>query len=688
MRFPPSLLDDIRARLPLSEVVARRVTWDRRKTQPGKGDYWACCPFHQEKSPSFHVDDRRNHYKCFGCGAAGDHFRFLMETEGLSFPEAVEQLAESAGVTLPKADPRAVEREHKRAGLAEICEMAARYFEVELKGPGAREARAYLERRKLSAETLGEFRFGFAPNSRDGVKRYLADKGVDEAQMVEAGLVIKPEGGRPSYDRFRNRIIIPIQNDRGHVVAFGGRTLDPDGQPKYLNSPETPLFHKGSMLFNVHRARQPAFEAKQAIVVEGYMDAIAVYQAGVKHVVASLGTAFTEDQIARMWRLAEEPVVCFDGDMAGVSAAHRSVDRILPALKSGYSFQFVFLPDGQDPDDLIQTGGRERLQQEIQAATPLSEVLWQREITGREINTPERKAALEKSLDDIVATIRDDRVKRRYQLEIRLKLSNLFWQAARAERQDGRQDNRQGGRGDGRKDGGWRDGRKDGAGGHGGIPHGDLAKGQHIEKPHGPQFNTERVVCGLCITYLELFERNVERISQLRFNDELHDRFKTELCRVATDLDRQSVTSFFDKLDPRFYEIFKEVVREGEALGEGGADAGKKKALQPNWTKLSERLQVLNCDPSDDFIERCFEHFLDDLELRALELELEAELGNTADDLDERSWERIQALKQELMRCSEEQGRRDHELAEEAKQIRVAFKAAGGGASSGLLKAG
>lgn len=687
MRFPPSLLDDIRARLPLSEVVARRVTWDRRKTQPGKGDYWACCPFHQEKSPSFHVDDRRNHYKCFGCGASGDHFRFLMETEGLSFPEAVEQLAESAGVTLPKADPRAAEREHRRAGIAEICEMAAKFFEVELKGPAAQDARSYLERRKLTAETLREFRFGFAPNSRDGLKRHLADKGVDEAQMVEAGLVIKPEGGRPCYDRFRNRIIIPIQNERGHVVAFGGRTLDPDGQPKYLNSPETPLFHKGSMLFNVHRARQPAYEAKQAIVVEGYMDAIAVYQAGVKHVVASLGTAFTEDQIARMWKLAAEPIVCFDGDAAGVNAAHRAVDRILPSLKSGYSFQFVFLPDGQDPDDLIQSGGRDRLLQELSAATPLSDVLWQREITGREINTPERKAALEKALDDMVATIRDDRVKRRYQLEIRLKLSNLFWQAARAGRSDRRQDGRQGGFQGGRKDGRQDAGRSE-------LPGGDLAQGQRIEMPHGPQFNTERVVCGLCITYLDLFERNVERISQLRFNDALHDRFKIELCRVATDLDRQSVASFFDKLDPRFYEILKEVMGDGEApearAGEGSG-AGQKltrKTLQPNWTRLSERLQVLNCDPSVDFIERCFEHFLDELELRALDLELEEEMSGAADDLDERAWERIQALKQELMRRSEEQGRRDHDLAEEAKRIRVAFTTGGEKASTGLLKAG
>ena len=650
MRFPPSLLDDIRTRLPLSEVVARRVTWDRRKTQPSRGDYWACCPFHQEKTPSFHVDDRRGHYKCFGCGASGDHFKFLTETEGLSFPEAVEQLAEAAGVPLPKPDPRAEERQQRRAGLAEVCEMAARFFERELYGPTAGAARTYLERRKLSNDTLREFRFGLAPNARDGLKRHLLERGVDEATMVEAGLLIQPETGRPSYDRFRNRIIIPIQDERGNVVAFGGRTLDPDGQPKYLNSPETPLFHKGSMLFNLHRARQSAFEAGQAIVTEGYLDAISVWQAGIRHVVASLGTAFTEDQIARMWRLAPEPTICFDGDAAGVSAANRAVDRILPALKSGYSFQFAFLPDGKDPDDLIQSGGREGFLAETGKALPLSEVMWQREVTDRDIATPERKAALEKSLYDLIEQIRDERVRRRYQLEIRLKLSNLFWEASR-----GGRDKR--GRDDRGRDGHGRDGK--GAG----VP-------QRIEKPHGPLFSMERTVCGLCTRYLDLFENNVERIARLRFNDDLHEGFKAELCRLAVDLDDETVASFFETLDPRFYEILNEVMVDRQAAPDGAR-------FHPNWTRLSERLQVLNFNPSSDFIERCFELFLDELELGQLEREMEQELEASAEDIDEQAWQRIQALKQEVMRRREELGRRDHDLAEEARAIRAAHKAEG-----------
>ncbi|MEZ5841917.1 MAG: DNA primase, partial [Hyphomicrobiales bacterium] len=295
MRFTSQFLDAIRARLPLSEIVGRRVTWDRRKSQPAKGDFWACCPFHQEKTPSFHCDDRRGHYHCFGCGASGDHFRFLVETEGMAFPEAVERLAHDAGLQLPARDPETERREKKRNSLADVVEMACRFFEESLRGPQGATARDYAARRKLTRETLAEFRFGFAPDGRDTLKRHLLQQGIDEQALVEAGLVIKPEDGRPSYDRFRNRLIVPIQDMRGRVVAFGGRTIDPDREPKYLNSPETALFHKGSMLFNAHRARKAAYDSGAVIVVEGYLDAIAVHQAGVEAVVATLGTAFTED---------------------------------------------------------------------------------------------------------------------------------------------------------------------------------------------------------------------------------------------------------------------------------------------------------------------------------------------------------------------------------------------------------
>ncbi len=651
MRFPPSLLDEIRTRLPLSEVVGRRVSWDRRKTQPGKGDFWACCPFHQEKSPSFHVDDRRNRYKCFGCGASGDHFKFLSETEGLNFPEAVERLAEQAGVALPKPDPQAAKREERRAGLAEICEMAAQFFQAEFATSNGDKARAYAESRGLTRETLREFRFGFAPGARDGLKRHLVGKGVEERAMVEAGLVIKPDDGRPGYDRFRNRLIIPIHDARGRVVAFGGRTLDPDGQPKYLNSPETPLFHKGHMLFNVHRAREAAFKSGKAIVVEGYMDAIAIFQAGLPFVVASLGTAFTEEQIAQMWRLANEPVVCFDGDAAGDAASNRSVDRIIPSLKSGYSFQFVRLPGGQDPDDLIRSGGAAAFQAELNKARPLIDVLWEREISLAPYDTPERKAALEKRIDDLVGLIRDERVRKRYQLEARLRLSNLFFAQSRSARRGEGRGSGKGGA-NGRRD--WRE-QEEGA-----------WKGGARSAGEGPMFSTERTLCGLCLKYPELFDRHLERVAAVSLAHDLHARFRDELCRIATELAHTQVSDFFDKLDVRFYQILS------EALGSAAEGARNGGGARPRdqFLDLFQRVPVLRHNPPDDFIETMFVHFLDVLETRSLEQELGREMAVLGDNLNEEAWARMQALSQDLARRREECARDEQNLADQGKKIR------------------
>ncbi|WP_420414233.1 DNA primase [Roseibium sp.] len=647
MRFEPRLLDEIRARLPLSEIVARRVTWDRRKTQPGKGDYWACCPFHQEKSPSFHVDDRRNRYKCFGCGASGDHFRFLTETEGLSFPEAVERLAEQAGVALPAPDPQAARREQKRAGLADICEMAAQFFETQFKSPRGDAARAYVQKRGLTQETLREFRFGLAPDSRDALKTHLKGQGIPEAAMIEAGLLIKPEDGRPTYDRFRGRLMIPIQDDRGRVVAFGGRTMLPDGQPKYLNSPETPLFHKGTMLFNAHRAREPAFKLSQAVVVEGYMDAIALYQAGIRHVVASLGTAFTEDQILRLWRFAPEPVICFDGDAAGVSAAHRAIDRIFPVLKSGYSFQFSFLPDGMDPDDLIKQRGVSGFQEETARAKSLFDVVWDREISVARLDTPERKAALEKRFDDLIGTIRDERVKRRYQLDLKFKLSNLFFELSRQDRKGG---------------------RKPGAESAGGVI--GLARERVAVSD---DFGTERLVLGLCMRYPYLLDRNFERVSGLPFVNELHIGVRDALCRIVDDLETAPVAGLISSFDDPLKDIMHEMVLETIGLQE---------QKQAEFSALNHRFPLLKANPPEDFVEAAFLHFLDVLELNALEEELQSELASADEHLDETSWDRIQALTQDLARRREECAREEGELAERAKKIRSAPPAASADSSA------
>ena len=352
MKFPDSFLDEIRARLPVSAVVSRRVPLKRA------GREWkGLSPFNQEKTPSFTVNDQKGFYHCFSSGKHGDIFGFVMDTEGLSFPEAVEKLAGDAGLPMPKPDPQYERVAKERLGLFEALEAAAAFFEEQLKSGAGREALAYAERRGLSPATLKEFRIGFAPNSKDALKGTLIKRGFSEAQLLDAGLVVKPDDGRAPYDRFRHRLTIPIADAKGRVIAFGARALDAATEPKYLNSPETRLFDKGSMVFNFARARNAAFDKSELIVVEGYMDVIALTQAGFHHVVATLGTAFTERQMDQLWLLAPEPIICFDGDRAGEAAATRAIDRMLPNLREGHSFRFAFLPEGSDPDDLVRNEG-------------------------------------------------------------------------------------------------------------------------------------------------------------------------------------------------------------------------------------------------------------------------------------------------------------------------------------------
>ena len=257
MRVPPSFLEDIRGRVTISSVVGRKVTWDRRKSNPGKGDYWACCPFHGEKSPSFHVDDRKGRYHCFGCKASGDIFTFLVEKEGLSFPEAVERLAAEAGFPMPQMSEADSRREEQRASLYDVMEIAAQFFEAELQAARGSRARGYLADRQLAPAIQKEFRLGYAPDDRSALRTHLADKGIGVEQMAEAGLVIAGEGIPVAYDRFRDRVMFPIRDPRGRVIAFGGRALSKDVPAKYLNSPETPLFHKGNVLYNLDKARGP-----------------------------------------------------------------------------------------------------------------------------------------------------------------------------------------------------------------------------------------------------------------------------------------------------------------------------------------------------------------------------------------------------------------------------------------------
>ena len=421
MKFSDSFLDEIRTRLPVSTVVSRRVPLKRA------GREWkGLSPFNKEKTPSFTVNDQKGFYHCFSSSKHGDIFTFVMETEGLSFPESVERLAGEAGVPMPAPDPQYERAAKERLGLIDALEAAAKLFEEALRGPSGREALAYAERRGLTRETLKEFRIGYAPGSRDALKNALIKQGFTEAQLLDTGLVIRPDDGRPSYDRFRNRLTIPILDVKSRVIAFGARALDPDAQPKYLNSPETRLFDKGSMVYNFARARQPAFEKSELIVVEGYMDVIALHQAGFTNVVATLGTAFTERQMEQLWLLAPEPVICFDGDRAGEAAAARAVDRMLPHLREGHSFRFSFLPQGQDPDDLVRSAGPDAFAACVRAAGPLIDMLWTREKSASSIDTPERRAAFEARLETLLEAIANTRVKDHYRREVKNRLFALW----------------------------------------------------------------------------------------------------------------------------------------------------------------------------------------------------------------------------------------------------------------------
>ncbi|MEX6633820.1 DNA primase [Hyphococcus lacteus] len=422
VRFTPDFLDELKARLRPSDVIGRYVKLKKQ------GNEWAgLSPFSQEKSPSFFVNDQKGFYHCFSSGKHGDVISFLQETQRLSFYEAVEQLAEEAGLPLPVETPVEAARAEKAKGLAEACGAAAKFYASMLHRSDGRGAMEYLRGRGVTDEQINQFQIGYGPSGRNAVKDYLINQGFTDEILIEAGLVIKPDDGSASFDRFRNRIMFPIFGARDRVIAFGGRALDPNARAKYLNSPETPLFHKGSVLYNFTSARMAAAEDKAPLMVcEGYMDVIALWGAGIKRAVAPLGTALTEDQLALLWRASDEPVLCFDGDKAGIGAAYRSVDRAMPLLKPGKSLSFAFLPHGQDPDDLLRSEGVSAMNDVLETSRPLVDVLWEREITTRSLETPERRAALRSHLRDLVKAITDKDVRNAYGEELSQRLSAQF----------------------------------------------------------------------------------------------------------------------------------------------------------------------------------------------------------------------------------------------------------------------
>ncbi len=414
MSLPPGFLDELRNRTSLSKVVARKVAWDGRKSNAGKGDFWAPCPFHQEKSASFHVDDRKGYYYCFGCHAKGDAVSFVRETENVGFMEAIEILAREAGLPMPARDPAAAERADRRTLLQQVMEEAVKFYRLHLKTAAGADARAYLARkRRLDDAAWDRWDIGWSPENAQAVVTALSAKGIQPDLMVASGVVARSDSGR-LYDRFHGRIIFPIRDTRGRVISLGGRSLDPNARAKYLNGPETELFDKGRNLFNHAPAREAAGKGKALIVAEGYMDVIALSEAGFAGAVAPLGTAITEDQLRMLWRIHPEPVIALDGDAAGQRAALRVIDLALPLLEAGQGVRFATLPPGQDPDDLIGAGGAAAMQKVLDEAQPMVRLLWQRETEGKDFDSPERKAALRKSLRASVARIRDPDIRRYY----------------------------------------------------------------------------------------------------------------------------------------------------------------------------------------------------------------------------------------------------------------------------------
>lgn len=426
MAFPQQFLDEIRARVPLTQLVGRRVALKQR----GRDDWWGLSPFTTEKSPSFHVRDDKGYFHCFSTGEHGDHFSWLMQVEGQSFPEAVEILAGMAGMEVPKSSPEERQREERRKELIDVVQFAVGWFEAQLRTPKGREAMSYLQARGLEPMTIEAFHLGFAPDDKSALAEAANEDGIEMPQLIEAGLYRAPDDGRPPYPLFRDRIMFPIEDRRGRPIAFGGRFMGDAkavGVGKYINSPDTPLFDKSRTLFNLHRAREPGREGERLIAVEGYMDVIALWQKGFPFAVAPLGTAVTEHQIAEMWRLVDEPILCLDGDIAGQRAASRAAERALPGLKPGKSLRFAFMPDGEDPDSLVNApDGVREMGTRLDNADSLSAFLFDTETLDVPLDTPERRAKLERDLFFLASKIEDEGVKRAYQAEFKDRLWTLF----------------------------------------------------------------------------------------------------------------------------------------------------------------------------------------------------------------------------------------------------------------------
>ena len=536
MRFPPQFLDELRARLPVSDVVGKRV-----KLKKAGREWKGLSPFNKERTPSFFVNDQKGFYHDFSSGKHGDIFAFVMDTEGVTFPEAVERLAAMAGLAVPKMSEEAEAQEHHRRTLHDVIELAAKFFEATLASRSGAKARGYLADRGLDPATQLKFRIGYAPAERFALKEHLGGHGISPDDMIEAGLLVAGDDIPLPYDRFRDRVIFPISDLAGRVVAFGGRALDPDAPAKYLNSPETPLFHKGAMLYNGAAARAAAHKGELVVAVEGYVDVIAMVTAGFGATVAPLGTALTEDQLALLWKMADEPILCFDGDSAGQRAAFRAVDLALPRLKPGKSLLFAGLPDGQDPDDLVRSGGKGAVSDVLAGARPLAEMLWMRETAAGRFDTPERRAGLEARIGAATAAIADESVRKYYRQDLDARLRELFAPQARAGRPGGA------GRFPNRPQGGFQSGMRDRFAKRGGRGGGSFDAEPVNLAPLSPRLAASSIVRGsrsalparealillACVNHPWLLDSHAEEVAALEFQNPDADVLRRAILDAA-----------------------------------------------------------------------------------------------------------------------------------------------------------
>lgn len=526
-------LDELRSRISIVDVVGNKV----KLTKKGR-EYLGLCPFHNEKTPSFTINESKGFYHCFGCGAHGDIIKFEMDANGLPFIEAVKKLADKVGMQLPSLSKESQEQTMKRKSLYEIMDIACTFFEKNLRMPvGAKGLDYFKNKRGLSEDVIKKFRLGYAPNN-NGLKALLLSKGISEQDMADLGLIAVPEDKkRSSHDFFRDRVMIPIFDKQGNVIAFGGRIMD-NSQPKYLNSPETPIFNKRRILYNMNYAREAAYAKKRLVICEGYMDVIALDCFNFNYAVAPLGTALTEEQILEAWKVCNLPTLCFDGDGAGIKAAIRSIDRVLPILKAGYSVNYIFLKDKKDPDELLHTLGPDVFEQYLQRAKPLVDILWHKCKMNKDVQTPEQKALIEKETFEEVNKIKDEKIRNYYMQEMKQRIYYTFGKGSIYKKTQEQKNNHQHSENVEKK---VYKNKKNG-----------IEKSYNfVKKPPLADLVLRGIVAAM-ILYPELIEKYAEKLSSFEIDDSVMAKILTEIVEISQNEEHLDSENLLNQLKLNF----------------------------------------------------------------------------------------------------------------------------------------